>query len=60
MDNTEKKKKVWICKVQVDLCAEHEVTGIVKATKPHIARPLLNPNVITKDSSRPSVFPARR
>ena len=48
MSKTEKKKNVWICKVQVDLCAEHEVTVIVKTTKPHIARQLAESECYSK------------
>lgn len=34
----EVKKKVYIVKCEVDMCAEHVETVIVKTTKPHLAR----------------------
>ena len=37
MGMAEKKKKTYIVKCEVDMCANHEETVIVKATKPHIA-----------------------
>lgn len=34
---SEKKKKSYIVKCTVDMCANHEETVIVKTTKPHLA-----------------------
>lgn len=33
----EPKKKTWIVRLHVNMCAEHEVTVLTKATKEHLA-----------------------